>query len=349
VATSSPEERVEYWELWIRSMDGYDQWRVATMYYDGDFYNGSLRVVPDRGPEAVTITDVKFGPSARWLSSSQIIIDSQVAEAPSASQALPAITIDIFSGTAAPFFATTDLGQAPRGLYYLGTYDLNREQLDVFIDFLDPQQPQPYRFAFDSRRSQGESTVFPWVNGKEWMDWYLMAAFRTRVWQGLNGLLNMAVTQTYGLDISLNMTLDQATSGTSYAQHMTSIIVPPGWGYPSPSSLLGLPNLRIPWVSRAGRLVGIERDLDDQSRTFFLDTETLQLVEYCVGPPFQFEAFESPDGRFILWSVPRWAQDLPETFRSLEGFDSAVILDLQTGHFATVAGAEALGWTVDGH
>ncbi len=338
VATSGAEKRVEYSDLLIRSSNGEEEWTLARVAYEGDFYNGQLTITSDASPQPLTISGVKFGPSASWLSNSQVAIYSQPTEAPSASPFYPVAALDVFTREAVPFFNTHDLSQAIRSEHYVGTYDANRERLDVFIDWLEPGEPATYAFTFVARPSSRDGILFPWVNEADWMDSDLMARLRSRVWQDSGDLFNLAVTQTFGIDLSLNLTLDEATSQGQYGQRMLSIAVPPGSGYPSPSSIIGVPNIRITWVSRDGQLLGIERQLDDGIRSFLLDTDTFRIREYCGNLPSVYAPLESPEGRFLLWNV--------ESSTSPDSVISAVILDLDTGRFAILESARALGWVV---
>jgi hypothetical protein len=339
VATSGAERRVEHWDLFIRSSNGQEEWALGRVSYEGDFYNGILTIAGEGSPDPLNMSGVKFGPSAEWLSNTEIVIYSHPMEAPSASEVFPAAVIDIFTRTAVPFFDTDDLTQAIRSSHYPGTYDVNAERLDVFIDWPDPNDAATYGFTFVARPTGRNGILFPWVNAADWMDSDLMAYLRTRVWQDSSGFFNLAVTQTFGLDLSLNLTFDDATSEGQYANRMVSIAVPPGWGYPSPSSLIGLPNIRITWVSRDGHLLGVERQLHEGIRSFLLDTDTLRITEYCGSVPSVFVPFESPGGRFLLWNV--------ESSPSPDSVASAVILDLHTGRYAILEGAEALAWVVN--
>jgi hypothetical protein len=142
------------------------------------------------------------------------------------------------------------------------------------------------------------------------------------------------------------MTFDEAIARTSYTERMRSVSIPPGWGYQMPSSLLGLPNLIVTWISPDGRLLALERSLHRAIRTMFLDTGTLQLTEYCAGRSAPWRAWESPDGRFLLWTDRAEWED--EGSSSTETLDAVVVLDLTTGRYATIEGAEALGWAVIG-
>ena len=338
VATSGEERRIEHWDLFIRSSNGQEEWPLGRVSYEGDFYSGLLTIAADGSLDPLSISGVKFGPSTGWLSNTEIVIYSQPMEAPSASEVFPAAVLDIFTRTAVTFFDTHDLTQAIRSSHYAGTYDVNRERLDVFIDWPDPHDATTYAFTFVARPTGLNGILFPWVNAADWMDSDLMAHLRSRVWQDSSDLFNLAVTQTFGLDLSLNLTFDDAASQGQYDDRMLSIAVPPGWGYSSPSSPIGLPNTRITWVSYDGHLLGVERQLHEGVRSFLLDTDTLQITEYCGDLPSVFVPFESPDGRFLLWNV--------ESPASPNSVTSTVILDLPTGRYAILEGAEALGWLV---
>lgn len=338
VATSGAERRVEYSDLLIRSSNGEEEWTLARVAYEGDFYNGLLTITSDASPQPLTISGVKFGPSARWLTNSQVAIYSQGMEAPSASMPYPVAALDIFTRKAVPFFDTLDLTQAIPSDHYVGSFDANPERLHVFIDRLELGDPATYNFIFVARPSRRDGILFPWVNATGWMDSDLMARMRTWVWQDSGGLLNLAVTQTFGIDLSLNLTLDEATTQGQYGERMLSIAVPPGSGYPSPSTIIDVPNIRVTWISRDGHLLGVERQLHHGIRSFLLDTHTFRIIEYCGNLPSVYVPRESPDGRFLLWNVE--SSTLPDSVTS------AVILDLHTGRFATIESAEAFGWVV---
>jgi hypothetical protein len=338
VATSDPERSVHNWDLLIRSSNGQEEWALGRVAYEGDFYNGQLTITSDGSPQALTITGVKFGPSTAWLTSSQVAIYSQGMEASSASMPYPVAALDVITRKAVPFFDTLDLIQAIPSDHYVGSYDANRERLHVFIDLLEPGDPATYAFIFVARPSGRDGILFPWVNAAGWMDSHLMARMRTWVWQDSGGLFNLAVTQTFGIDLSLNLTLDEATTQGQYGERMLSIAVPPGSGYPSPSTIIDVPNIRITWISRDGHLLGIERQLHDGIRSFLLDAVSFRIREYCGNLPSVYAPMESPDGRFLLWNVE--SSPFPDSIMS------AVILDLHTGRFAILGSARALGWVV---
>jgi hypothetical protein len=267
-------------------------------------------------------------------------------EEPSAGQAFPAVALDIFTLSATPFFGASDLASDVQGYYYIGTYVVNGRNTDIYVDLVGYELPLTYLFTFVERPSGRRGEIFPWVIGQEWTRTDLELSFRTRVWQSADGLLNLAVMQDYGLDLALGLTFDEAITRTSYAERMRRVSIPPGWGYPMPSSLLDLPNLIIRWISRDGGLLGIERLLHRSSRAMVLDADSLELREYCVEGMFQWQTFESPDASYLLWSIPSYVEGPEEGFASLEGFSAAVVLDLVTGRYATIDGAEALGWGV---
>ena len=180
---------------------------------------------------------------------------------------------------------------------------------------------------------QMELPAFPWLNHEEWLGWYASAMGNIRVWQLEDGLVNTLVLRPQGIDFALDLSLEEISIDGEYETIMASLEFPPGTFEIEEFSPVSIGGVYPQWISRNSYQVILEGYLEEGSRYFLVDLQSLDIEEFCVNSYFPMTSpLETDDGRFIAWD--RWNGVALET----------VIYDRLHSQVSVLDNFEFVGW-----
>lgn len=177
--------------------------------------------------------------------------------------------------------------------------------------------------------------VFQWLIGKDWV--YSLNMF----FLYHDGLLDVIIPRSYGMDLALNLDLYRVQSDKAYEDVMQAVHFPG----PNTSELAS----EMILIDKPRGLL-VSRYIKEQTyvKVYYLDFQSMSLQDYCYQIENWYyssdnvvEAYVSPDGRYVAYTTYVWpVGDTPASIISLR------ILDLKTGEYANIPDANYVvkGW-----
>jgi len=232
---------------------------------------------------------------------------------------VPLYTRNTSTGESVSLPPLPDLGVFPFYFTHLG------RAYALYSDF----EYLPHAYYLYDYTSNTSSPIFQWLDSIEGSYPLIPSPHRR-----YDGSFIVTVSRSYGFDIAVDLTLQQALNETSYREVMTPVILPGG----DSSDII---SLVLEDVGKDAFPVLREYTESGTESFYMFNYRTALLVDYCLQPGRVISV--SPDGRYLVGSLTHLSDEdypLPEPY-------AVVILDLESGHYAAIDGFMSRGWVVD--
>jgi hypothetical protein len=303
---------------YLISADG--KWISFIRWETNNFTNRELLVSSLDGSQQITVMKLPdIFTHSTWLSNNKLAIigvaDSSNSD-PLTYLYIPLKIIDPFTLEEKPLSPLPD-------------EDISRDQMFILVDdqnyyniYSFGQSPFEKFVLYDYANGPSHA-VFQWLTKKD-----DLSLINTRVYYE-NGTFSVVVKRPHGLDIGINLNLDEIKLHTEYENVMERVILPKEL----------LPANVYTWLPKTNSFLLSEtnKDIDDPKplAIFSYDYDQKIVKDYCLEIPINLDGvFPSPDGHFIAFSF--------QTSDSLKG--GITILDLDTGFISVVEDFHMIGW-----
>lgn len=291
----------QYSDLWISSIDGDQQWVATVLELETQFY-------------------------AHWVDKEHILISTGVSTLyPENGVVINPISISLLNPFTKVIQLLPSLPTGVRPLSPVLTPLGNNTTYGFYY-------ANGHFYLYDYVTGQTE-LVFTWLSELVWSSSNPNLYGDLQIRMTTANLFDLIVIQPYGLDVALNLSLEQARESSSYQTVMQAIRLPAD----------GLETRFLNWIP-GQKLIAIERyepfpSMAITNQFYILDVENQILYDYCldrgVGSSYLSHFPEaSENGQFLAWT---FADELNHPL-------GVAVLNLASGRIIHLDGWTLLGW-----